>query len=300
MEKPKEMYNIIFKEDWPMWAGGILLAILAILMWMLGEPWAMIGGYRNWGDWFLTGIGVYEAKEMLSPLIDTKSIMALGIVFGAFIASLITGGFGFRMPPWWELLKGLVGGALMGFSSVIAGGCNIGGFYSQFAALSLSGIFMWAGLIIGAILGLRYIKWELEHIPSKVLSAGINLPSAPFVFRKSLPFFGWILLILIFFMPIFYGENTKLGILATISLLAGFVMMRSRFCFASTFRDPFMTGESDKTQAVILSILVLVLGVSIIKWSGIVPSYKYVFSNAGWGGVVGGAIFGFGMLLAGG
>jgi hypothetical protein len=61
-----------------------------------------------------------------------------------------------------------------------------------------------------------------------------------------------------------------------------------------------MTGESDKTQAVILSILVLVLGVSIIKWSGIVPSYKYVFSNAGWGGVVGGAIFGFGMLLAGG
>jgi uncharacterized membrane protein YedE/YeeE len=226
--------------------------------------------------------------------------MALGAVFGAFTAALIAGGFGFRMPPWWELLKGLVGGALMGFSSVIAGGCNIGGFYSQFAALSLSGIFMWAGLIIGAILGLRYIKWELEHIPSKVLSVGISLPSAPSALKKSLPYFGWIFLVLIFFMPSLYRENTRLGVLATVSLLAGFVMMRSRFCFASTFRDPFMTGESDKTQSVILSILILVLGVSIIKWSGIVPSYRYVFANAGWGGLVGGAIFGFGMLLSGG
>ena len=192
------------------------------------------------------------------------------------------------------------------------------------AALSLSGLCMWAGIIIGAILGLKYMAWEMEHIPSNISSAGITLPSAPTAWKKSQPYLGWILLILIFLMPILYGKQTKLGILATLGLLSGFVMMRARFCFAATFRDPFMTGESDKTQSVILSVLIVMLGVGLIKWldatyiakisetTGIkeniiaykwgifVPQFRYVFSNAGWGAIVGGIIFGFGMLLAGG
>lgn len=122
MEKIKEMYAVIFKEQWPFWAGGIFLAILAILMWTCGKPWAVIGGYRNWADWLLTGIGVYDGKRLVSPLLDTKSIMALGLVFGSFTAALISGEFGFRMPPWFELLKGGIAGTLMGFSSVLAGG----------------------------------------------------------------------------------------------------------------------------------------------------------------------------------
>jgi len=90
MEKIKEMYAVIFKEQWPFWAGGIFLAI--------------------------------DGKRLVSPLLDTKSIMALGLVFGSFTAALISGEFGFRMPPWFELLKGGVAGTLMGFSSVLAGG----------------------------------------------------------------------------------------------------------------------------------------------------------------------------------
>ena len=122
MQKAKEMYEVIFKEAWPFWFGGVLLAILAILMWIWGQPWAVIGGYRNWADWFLTGIGIYHGKKLISPLLDPKSIMALGIIFGAFTAALISGDFGFRMPPWWELFKGAIAGVLMGFASVIAGG----------------------------------------------------------------------------------------------------------------------------------------------------------------------------------
>lgn len=191
------------------------------------------------------------------------------------------------------------------------------------AALSLSGLFMWAGIIVGAILGLKYMTWEMEHLPSKMVSAGISLPSGPAAYKKAQPYLGWILFILIFLMPVLYGKQVRFGILATLGLLAGFVMMRARFCFAATFRDPFMTGESDKTQSVILSVLIVVLGVGILKWvgslhiaqlaeatglrerviiksAGLVPWYRAVFANAGWGGIVGGIIFGFGMLLAGG
>ncbi|MBW2036034.1 MAG: YeeE/YedE family protein [Deltaproteobacteria bacterium] len=159
---------------------------------------------------------------------------------------------------------------------------------------------MWAGIICGAIVGLKYLMWEMEHIPNNILSKGITLRPAPAGWKKAQPYLGWILLILIPFMPAIYGQHTKLGILAALGLLSGFVMHRSRFCFAATFRDPFMTGESDKTQSLILSVLIVMLGVSIIKWSGIVPWYRYVFGNAGWGGIVGGIIFGFGMILAGG
>ena len=192
------------------------------------------------------------------------------------------------------------------------------------AALSLSGLIMWAGIIIGLIIGLKYTMWEMEHIPSNILSAGISLPSAPSAWKKFQPILGWILLILILFMPILYGRQTKFGVLATIALLSGFVMHRSRFCFARTFRDTFMTGESEPTQAVILSILIVVFSVGLIKWldagfivkiskmTGIkekiiayrwhifVHQYRYVFPNAGWGAIVGGIIFGFGMILAGG
>ncbi|MCK4388774.1 MAG: YeeE/YedE family protein [Desulfobacterales bacterium] len=324
MEKVKEMYTVIFKDDWPFWAGGVFLAILAILMWTWGQPWAVIGGYRNWADWFLTGIGVYEGKKLVSPLLDPKSIMALGIVFGAFTAALISGSFGFRMPPWFELLKGAIAGTLMGFSAVIAGGCNIGGFYSQLAAFSLSGLVMWAGLIIGVILGLKYLMWEMEHVPASVLSKGVSFPPPPAAWKAVQPYLGWFLLFLIVVMPILYGSHTKYGILASIALLSGFVMHRSRFCFAATFRDPFMTGDSEKTQSVILSILIVMVGVAMIKWldatyiakvsemTGIrekiieyrwgifMRESRYVFSNAGWGGIVGGIIFGFGMILAGG
>ncbi len=159
---------------------------------------------------------------------------------------------------------------------------------------------MWAGIIIGLILGLKYTMWEMEHIPSNVLSAGISLPSAPSAWKKSQPYLGWILLVLILFMPVLYGKHTKFGVLAVLALLSGFVMHRSRFCFARTFRDPFMTGESDPTQAVILSILIVMLGVGLLKWLGIVPWYKYVFPMGIWLTIIGGIIFGFGMILAGG
>ena len=69
------------------------------------------------------------------------------------------------MAPPLELVKGVIGGTLMGLGAAMAGGCNVGGFYSAVSALSLVGLVMMLGLILGAILGLRYLYWELEHLP---------------------------------------------------------------------------------------------------------------------------------------
>ena len=297
----KDAYKSVFLDEWPYWAGGIGLATIAVFLWTAGQPWGVIGGYRNWGDWFFYAIDLYE-KAPVSPLLSTKSLMAGGLVLGALSASFISGQFGLRMPPWWELGKGFAGGALMGFGAVLAGGCNVGGFYSNIAALSLSGILMWAGLLIGVVIGLKYLGWEMESVSSDVLSCGVSIKPAGPTWKSIQPYIGWMLVILAFFSPLMYGKQyyTRMGIILLLGFLSGVAMHRSRFCFAAAFRDPFMTGEGEKVRYMFLSLLIYTMGVSILKWRGFVPEGWYVFTTAGWGAIVGGIIFGFGMILAGG
>jgi uncharacterized membrane protein YedE/YeeE len=80
----------------------------------------------------------------------------------------------------------------------------------------------------------------------------------------------------------------------------GFILHRSRFCFASCFRDPFMTGDTTTIRAVVISLMISTVGLTVIKWIGLRGELSFVSSSFGLGGLVGGIIFGFGMLLTGG
>jgi uncharacterized membrane protein YedE/YeeE len=297
----KDAYKSVFLEQWPYWVGGIGLAVIALLLWISGQPWGVIGGYRNWGDWFFYGVGLYDTAPV-SVLLDTKALMATGLVIGAFAAALVSGQFGLRMPPWWEIGKGLTGGAFMGFGAYLTGGCNIGAFYSSIAALSLTGVLMMVGLLLGAFLGLKYLAWEMESVPVEVLSKGIQLKPSGISFQKLYPYLGWLVIIAAFFIPFIYSRfyYTRIGMVLMLGVLSGIVMHRSRFCFAAAFRDPFMTGEGGKVRALFLSLFIYTLGVAILKWRGFVPENWYVFNTAGWGALIGGVIFGLGMILAGG
>jgi len=82
--------------------------------------------------------------------------------------------------------------------------------------------------------------------------------------------------------------------------LIGIVMHRSRFCFARAFREPFMTGDSEMVRAVAISLIIYGCGSAIIKWSYIQPPNMGVFHPFWIGSLIGGIIFGIGMLLAGG
>ena len=73
------------------------------------------------------------------------------------------------MAPTRELIKGLLGGALMGIGSALSFGCNIGGFFSATSALSLAGPAMMIGLIFGSFLGLKLLVWEITYLSPAVL-----------------------------------------------------------------------------------------------------------------------------------
>ena len=91
--------------------------------------------------------------------------MSFRLLWGAIGAALMSRQFGFQMAPPLELFKGCIGGTLMGLGAAMAGGCNVGGFYSAVSALSLGGLLMMVGLILGAMLGLKYLYWELNTCP---------------------------------------------------------------------------------------------------------------------------------------
>jgi uncharacterized membrane protein YedE/YeeE len=293
----KRAYATVFYENWPLWLGGILIGIMSVITFAWARPWGVVGGLRNWADWFFNQIGVYS-QAPVSPLISTNSILVLGLLWGAFGAALLSKQFAIRMAPGRELVKGVVGGCFMGVGSAMAGGCNVGGFYIATSALSLAGIAMMVGLVAGAYLGLKYLYWEMVHLPSKPTKVGSQ--------NKSLiaaePYIGALVFLGAIVAAWFYAREAyaRVGGLLLCGIAFGIIIQRARFCFVRCFRDPMMTGEGDMVRAVAYSIAIGIIGFAALKWTGLRGEYAYVTQTFWFGSLVGGLVFGFGMLISGG
>jgi uncharacterized membrane protein YedE/YeeE len=61
-----------------------------------------------------------------------------------------------------------------------------------------------------------------------------------------------------------------------------------------------MTGDGEPTRAAALAIVVSMLGFAILKFTDLKDKGEWVFPAAGAGALLGGLIFGIGMILAGG
>ena len=94
--------------------------------------------------------------------------------------------------------------------------------------------------------------------------------------------------------------TTILLILLFFGALIGLIMHRSRFCFVRAFRCPFMTGDAEMVKIVAMSLMIYGMGTAVIKWAWIQEPSMGVNHNFWIGSLLGGVIFGIGMLLAGG
>ena len=82
----------------------------------------------------------------------------------------------------------------------------------------------------------------------------------------------------------------------------GYAVSRSRFCFASAFRDLIMFRDKAMSRGVTVLIAVSAAGFFVVQWLAVLggndPPGK--INPVGWHLVIGGIIFGTGMVLAGG
>lgn len=318
--KVKGLYKKLCKDEWNSITSGIIVAFLSVLILVWARPWGAVGAIRNWGEWIIYGLGfwdklgLWEAAAPKSALLDTGSVIGIGFVAGAFVSANLGDNFDIRIPPVLEMVKGLVAGVLMGIGSAFAGGCNVGGMYNAIGNLAANGFAMWLGLVLGVLLGLKYIYWEMEHISWG--SGGAKTIEIPVPMRRILGILGLVGLV---WGAYAYGdtvihvadytnleEGAALGIAGGLSgmlLIAaaiGYTMQRGRWCMVQAFREPHMTGDYTLAKGVMVSILLLAVGVAVVKATGLREPVHYVRGTFGFGAVFGGLIFGLGAMLAGG
>jgi hypothetical protein len=298
----REQYAALFGRPWPVWGAALLVATINVFLFAFDRPWTASDGVRNWGDWVFTGLGVVTRPDLIAPWLYSGSLIDAGVLLGGLTAALLAREFAIRVPPRGELVKGALGGALMGAGAMLAFGCNIGGFFSATSALSLAGLGMMVGLLAGAWLGLRYLLWELEHRPAWSSGTARVFAGARTDGPSRQPILGAVALLALVSAPFVYARlgYVPQGIFLLFGVAFGIVFQRSRFCLVRAFREPFMTGDGEHTRAAALAVAVSMFGFAILKFADLKDKGEWVFPSAGAGALVGGLVFGIGMTLAGG
>ena len=297
-----EVHRSLFGKQWAAWIGGILLAVINIMMFAYEKPWSAAGGVRNWGDWFFNTLDITD-KIIIPPHLYSTSLLNFGVIVGAFVAALQARQFRIQGAPPFEIIKGLIGGTLMGIGAAMAFGCNIGGFFSAISALSMAGVAMMLGLMIGVYIGLRLLILEVNYLDfagaSRAPTAAAGNSSS---WTNKQPFLGALVLFGIFGIALIYDgfDYPTRGGFLLFGLFLGIVMQRTRFCFVRAFREPFLTGDTEMTRAVIIAVVISVIGFSILKWTDLRDPDASVSLGFWFGSFFGGIIFGIGMSLSGG
>ncbi|NLI22227.1 MAG: YeeE/YedE family protein [Clostridiales bacterium] len=115
--------------------------------------------------------------------------------------------------------------------------------------------------------------------------------------------------ILVFVIMIAIGlllslRSGQLGMFWLFGGCFGFILQKSRFCFTASLRDPCITGSTSITKAVLIAFAITTVGFTAIKYSAFaaglpIPGQSYVMPVS-LATVVGGVMFGVGMVIAGG
>jgi hypothetical protein len=304
----RDQYDQVFGRPWPVIPAALVIAAMNVFLFAFDRPWTASDGLRNWGDWMLRLTGVVDQADLLPPLLYSGSLLNIGLLLGGLAAALLSREFAVRAAPLNEMIKGAGGGLLMGWGAMLSFGCNIGGFFSALSALSASGIGMMAGLFIGGFIGARYVIAEntraiaAGRMPVQTACEAAGRPPASSPAFRLQPIFGAALLVALLLVAVVYRwlGHERLGTFLLFGVVFGVVFQRSRFCLVNAFREPFMTGASLHARAAALALVLALVGFTVLKATDLKDAGEWVFPSFWLGALVGGMLFGAGMVLAGG
>lgn len=96
----------------------------------------------------------------------------------------------------------------------------------------------------------------------------------------------------------------NLALFWMIGLAFGFILQKAKFCFTASMRDPYLTGSTSITRAVLIAFAITTIGFTAIKYGYFVkglpiPGMGYVVPISA-ATAAGAFLFGIGMVIAGG
>lgn len=162
--------------------GGVGLGLTVTAMWWISGRLGFVAEHPETLEsvYLATDTGRMESFSFTAPMAytqdwlirfsDASNLLTIGVVavggvvVGSFVQSLLDKSF------HWEGFRGtqdtalhLAGAALMGVGGVTALGCTVGQGLSGLSTLSLTSVIAVLGIVLGAVLGLRFQMWLLER-----------------------------------------------------------------------------------------------------------------------------------------
>ncbi|WP_367298428.1 selenium metabolism membrane protein YedE/FdhT [Hafnia alvei] len=272
-----------------------------------GTFWAVTGEFTRWGGHVLQLFGAHPEQwgyfKVIgldgSPLDRIDGMMVIGMFGGCFAAALWANNVKLRMPQHRiRIFQAVLGGMIAGFGARLAMGCNLAAFFTGIPQFSLHAWFFALATAVGSYFGARFTLLPMFRIPVKLqkVSAASPLTQKPAQAKRRFR-----LGMIIFFAVILWGGLTamnapKLGLAMLFGVGFGLLIERAQICFTSAFRDLWITGRTHMAKAIIIGMAVSAIGIFSYVQMGLPPKIMWAGPNA----VLGGLLFGFGIVLAGG
>nr|WP_279078103.1 selenium metabolism membrane protein YedE/FdhT [Hafnia alvei] len=301
----KQQYLIKFWAPLPaVIAAGILSTYY---FGITGTFWAVTGEFTRWGGHVLQLFGAHPEQwgyfKVIglegSPLDRIDGMMVIGMFGGCFAAALWANNVKLRMPQHRiRIFQAVLGGMIAGFGARLAMGCNLAAFFTGIPQFSLHAWFFALATAVGSYFGARFTLLPMFRIPVKLqkVSAASPLTQKPAQAKRRFR-----LGMIIFLAVILWGGLTamnapKLGLAMLFGIGFGLLIERAQICFTSAFRDLWITGRTHMAKAIIIGMAVSAIGIFSYVQMGLPPKIMWAGPNA----VLGGLLFGFGIVLAGG
>ncbi|TCZ75687.1 selenium metabolism membrane protein YedE/FdhT [Paenibacillus albiflavus] len=301
------MLDKLFNKYWSPYIVMGIAGILSALYFGITETvWAVTGEFTRLGGHILQLFGVdisdwayYDLVHMNgTTLTRTDGWIVWGMFIGALMMVLFSNNFKIRVPKQKRrLLQGFIGGLIAGFGARLALGCNLAAFFTGVPQFSLHSWIFMAATAVGTYVGVKVVNtrwWKGKPVLQKGNIATLTKKT-----KKIQPYVGAILalcyagLIIYFFIS---GQK-MLGVAAIFGAAFGILIERGQICFTSAFRDLWISGRATMTKAIIIGMAISsVATLVILIIYGLEPITKIAAPST----FVGGALFGFGIVLAGG
>lgn len=301
----KTQYLVRFWAPFPaIIAAGILSAYYFGLT---GTFWAVTGEFTRWGGHIVQAFGGHPEEwgyfKVLgfqgTPLDRVDGMMILGMFAGCQAAALWANNVKLRVPQHRiRIVQALVGGFIAGWGARLAMGCNLAAFFTGIPQFSLHAWFFLVASAVGTWVGAKVTMLPIFRVPVKLQKVSAAQPLTQHADQARRRF--WLgMAVFVAFALWAIGKTfsmPKLGMAALFGLAFGLLIERAQICFTSAFRDLWLTGRTQMAKAIIIGMAVSSIGVYSYVQLGVPPKIFWAAPSA----VIGGLLFGFGIVLAGG
>lgn len=304
-----------FKRDFlvKFWApvpAVIALGVLAAYYFgITGTYWAVTGEFTRWGGHILQSFGVdisswgyYQIMGMQgNSFTRIDGVMIIGMFAGCIAAAFWGNNVKLRLPTSnIRVAQALIGGIIAGFGARLGMGCNLASLFTGIPQFSAHAWFFTLAMIIGVYLGVKVTalsffqsKMKLKKVSCNTKLEKDNKKIKSFFKIGSFVFIAMVIWALYL---IFFANSQKLGIAMLFGAFFGLLIAKAQICFTSAFRDIFTTGRSELALAIVVGMAVSTIGVFSYIMLGNPAKIMWAGPNA----IIGGLLFGFGIVIAGG